>query len=77
MEEITQALTNSETAIYGLTWWTMSMMVAGIAQGKGRSGLNWWLLSIVVSPPVALSILVIFYPNIIRIRAGNGVPGGE
>ncbi|TVQ28028.1 MAG: antitermination protein NusB, partial [Wenzhouxiangella sp.] len=26
-------------------WGTLSLINAGLAQGKGRSGLGWWLLS--------------------------------
>ena len=27
-------------------WGTLSLINAGLAQGKGRSGLNWFLLSL-------------------------------
>jgi len=45
---------------YAITWFTFAMVVAGIAQGKNRSGLSWFLLSIVISAPIALFILVVF-----------------
>ena len=31
-------------------WGTLSLVNAGIAQGKGRSGLNWFLLSLLGGP---------------------------
>ncbi len=49
---------------YALTWFTFSLVVAGIAQGKNRSGFGWWLLSVVITPPIALFILVIFCAKI-------------
>ena len=49
---------------YAITWFTLSLIVAGIAQGKNRSGLNWWLLSIVLTPPGALFFLVVFFDKI-------------
>ncbi len=43
---------------YIVGWWTLSLINAGIAQGKNRSGLNWFLLSIPLGP-IATFILVI------------------
>lgn len=31
-------------------WGTLSLINAGLAQGKGRSGLNWFLLSLLLGP---------------------------
>ena len=42
-------------------WGTLSLINAGLAQGKGRSGLNWWLLSILLGP-IATFILVLLPP---------------
>lgn len=39
-------------------WGTLTLINAGIAQGKNRSGLNWFLLSILLGP-FATFILVI------------------
>lgn len=39
-------------------WGTLSLINAGIAQGKNRSGLNWWLLSLLLGP-IATFILVL------------------
>ncbi len=43
----------------GIGWFTLSLLNAGIAQSKNRSGLNWWLLSIFLGP-IATFILVAF-----------------
>jgi hypothetical protein len=47
-----------ETGQYVVGWFTLSLVIAGIAQGKNRSGLGWWLLGFVLGP-VALVILLI------------------
>src|SRR5262245_57261635 len=38
-------------------WGTLSLIVAGIAQGKNRSGLAWWLLSLIFGPFALLILL--------------------
>lgn len=42
-------------------WGTLSMINAGLAQSKGRSGLLWWLLSLVLGP-VATFLIVVLDP---------------
>ncbi len=39
-----------ETETIGLTWFMLALIVAGIAQGKNRSGLNWFILSALFGP---------------------------
>ena len=39
-------------------WGTLSLINAGLAQSKGRSGLNWWLLSLLLGPVATLLIVV-------------------
>ena len=39
-------------------WGTLTLINAGIAQGKNRSGLNWFLLSLFLGP-LATFFLVI------------------
>ena len=39
-------------------WGTLTLINAGIAQGKNRSGLNWFLLSLLLGP-LATFFLVI------------------
>lgn len=42
---------------YAVGWGSLSLINAGLAQGKNRSGLNWFLLSLLLGP-VATFILV-------------------
>jgi hypothetical protein len=39
-------------------WGTLSLINAGLAQGKGRSGFIWWLLSLVLGPFATFLIVV-------------------
>ncbi|WP_042413462.1 hypothetical protein [Streptacidiphilus anmyonensis] len=43
---------------YSVGWLTLSLINAGLAQGKGRSGLNWWLLSLVLGPLATLLVVI-------------------
>ena len=45
------------TPEYAVGWGTLSLLNAGLAQGKNRSGLNWFLLSLLLGP-IATFILV-------------------
>jgi len=40
-------------------WGTLSLINAGLAQGKGRSGLIWCLLSLVLRPFATFLIVVL------------------
>lgn len=40
-------------------WGTLSLINAGLAQGKGRSGLAWWLVSLLLGPIATLLIVVL------------------
>jgi len=40
-------------------WGTLSLINAGLAQSKGRSGLVWWILSLLVGPIATLLIVVL------------------
>ena len=40
-------------------WGTLSLINAGLAQAKGRSGLLWWLLSLFLGPIATLLIVVL------------------
>jgi hypothetical protein len=51
-------LFTSERAGFFVGWGTLSLINAGLAQGKNRSGLAWWLLSLVLGP-IATLILVV------------------
>lgn len=41
-------------------WGTLSLVNAGIAQGKGRSGLNWFLLSLLGGPVATFALVALF-----------------
>lgn len=43
---------------YFVGWGTLSLINAGIAQGKNRSGLNWFLLSLIIGPIATLSLVL-------------------
>jgi hypothetical protein len=40
-------------------WFTLSLINAGLAQSKGRSGLGWWLGSLFLGPICTLLIVVL------------------
>lgn len=40
-------------------WGTLTLINAGLAQGKGRSGLLWFLLSIFLGPVATLLIVLL------------------
>jgi hypothetical protein len=42
-------------------WGTLSLINAGLAQAKGRSGLIWWLGSLLFGP-IATFLIVILPP---------------
>jgi hypothetical protein len=50
---------------FSAAWFTLSLINAGLAQGKGRSGLNWWLVSLLL--PLATLLIV----------ASPSIPAGE
>lgn len=47
------------TPYYVVGWGTLSLINAGLAQCKGRSGLLWWALSLFIGP-VATFLIVVF-----------------
>ena len=40
-------------------WGTLSLINAGLAQSKGRSGLLWWLFSLLLGPIATFLIVVL------------------
>ncbi len=44
---------------YAVGWFTLSLINAGLAQGKGRSGLVWWLVSVFLGPIATLIIVLL------------------
>jgi len=47
------------TGEYAVGWFTLSLINAGLAQSKGRSGLAWWLGSLLLGPIGTLLIVVL------------------
>jgi len=47
------------TNSYAAGWGTLSLINAGLAQAKGRSGLAWWALSLLFGPIATLLIVVL------------------
>ncbi len=41
-----------------LLWLLLSLINAGLAQGKGRSGLVWWLWSLLFGPLATLVVVI-------------------
>lgn len=41
----------------GAAWFTLSLINAGLAQSKGRSGLGWWVVSLLLGPIATLIIV--------------------
>lgn len=46
---------------FAVGWTTLSLINAGLAQGKHRSGLGWWLISLLLGP-IATFIIVVLNP---------------
>lgn len=44
-------------------WGTLSLINAGLAQAKRRSGLNWWLLSLLLGPVATFLIVALDPPT--------------
>ena len=44
---------------YAVGWFTLSLINAGLAQAKGRSGLGWWIASLFFGPICALLIVIL------------------
>lgn len=48
-----------EQAQYAIGWGTLSLLNAGLAQSKGRSGLLWWLISLFFGPLATFLVVVL------------------
>lgn len=40
-------------------WFVLSLINAGLAQGKGRRGFVWWLLSLLLGPIATFLIVIL------------------
>lgn len=50
---------NPNTGEYAVGWFTLSLINAGLAQAKGRTGLGWWLISLFLGPIATLLVVVL------------------
>ncbi|HEX3782808.1 MAG TPA: hypothetical protein VHX38_24350 [Pseudonocardiaceae bacterium] len=50
---------------YYFGWGTLSLINAGLAQGKNRSGLAWFLISLFLGP-IATLLIVVMSPAPVR-----------
>ncbi|MBR7833301.1 hypothetical protein KDL01_08490 [Actinospica durhamensis] len=48
----------------GTGWFTLTLINAGLAQGKNRSGWNWFLVSLFLGPIATL--LIVTWPALDR-----------
>jgi hypothetical protein len=53
------ALVTSQTTSYAVGWGTLSLINAGLAQSKNRSGLVWWFVSLFLGPVATFLIVVL------------------
>jgi len=51
----------NESTQYAVGWFTLALINAGLAQGKGRGGLAWWAVSLLLGP-VATFLVVALDP---------------
>lgn len=49
----------SQSTEFFVGWGTLSLINAGLAQAKGRSGLIWWLGSLLLGPVATFLIVVL------------------
>jgi hypothetical protein len=57
---MTKGANMQEHAQYAIGWGTVSLINAGLARSKGRSGRLWWLASLFVGP--LATFLVVMLP---------------
>jgi hypothetical protein len=48
----------------GAAWLTLSLVNAGLAQGKNRSGWNWFVISLLLGP--VATFLIVTWPALER-----------
>jgi len=50
---------NDDPFPFFVGWGTLSLINAGLAQSKNRSGLAWWVVSLVLGPVATFLIVVL------------------
>ena len=53
---------------YAVGWVTLTLINAGLAQAKGRSGLRWWVVSLFLGP--LATALIVVWPALPTPRGG-------
>lgn len=53
------------TTDFFVGWGTLTLINAGLAQAKGRSGLLWWVVSLFLGP--VSTFLIVVLPRVDRI----------
>lgn len=48
---------------YAIGWGTLTLINAGLAQAKNRSGLAWWLASVFLGPLATFLIVILERPR--------------
>jgi len=48
-----------DQAQFYVGWGTLSLINAGLAQSKNRSGLLWWIVSLFLGPVATLLIVIL------------------
>ncbi len=54
-----------ENAEFFVGWGTLTLINAGLAQAKGRSGLIWWLISLLLGPVATFLIVILPRQNLL------------
>ncbi len=55
---------------FAVGWFTLSLINAGLAQSKGRSGLGWWFGSLFFGP-ICTFLIVILDPKVPKYLTPN------
>ena len=61
-----------EQTQYFVGWGTLSLVNAGLAQGKSRSGLLWFIFSLLLGP--LATFLIVVLPPVDRIPGPPALP---
>lgn len=51
-----------EPTTFSVGWFALSLINAGLAQSKNRSGFGWWALSLLLGP--AATLLIVLLPRL-------------
>lgn len=60
---------------YAVGWGTLTLINAGIAQGKNRSGFNWFLLTLILGPLATFFLVISDKKGKYQLIYCNGILG--